>query len=247
MRKIAVCLSKGGVGKTTTAVNLSARLAFRGFKVLLVDTDTQGQVSRMLGVTPDAGLAEVISGETKLPQARGVARENLWILSGGKSLAGIRREISQMKTGGERVLKDALSSARGYDYIILDTAPGWDVMTVNVLFYAEEVLCPVSLEVLTVDGLLAFQENMAEIQPYNKKLSLKYILPNFLDGRVKKSGEILQQLQNHYKDLMCSPVRYNVRISEAPGYGQTIFEYAPSSPGSKDYQKLTERVSDGGK
>ena len=247
MRKIAVCLSKGGVGKTTTAVNLSAGLALKGYKVLLVDTDTQGQVSRVLGVTPDAGLAEVISGEIKLSQARVEARENFWILSGGRPLAATRRAISQMKTGGERVLKDALSSTRGYDYIILDTAPGWDVMTVNVLFYAEEVLCPVSLEVLTVDGLLAFQENMADVQRHNKKLSLKYILPNFLDGRVKKSGEILQQLQNHYRDLMCPPIRYNVRVSEAPGYGQTIFEYAPSSQGSKDYQNLTERISDGGK
>jgi chromosome partitioning protein len=247
MRKIAVCLSKGGVGKTTTAVNLSAGLALKGYRVLLVDTDTQGQVSRMLGINPDAGLAEVISGEMKLQEVRLAARDNLWVLGGGRPLAGIRREMAQMTTGGERVLKDALSSARGYDYIILDTAPGWDAMTVNVLFYAVEILCPVSLEVLTVDGLMAFQESVSEIQAYNKKLVLKYILPNFLDGRVKKSGEILQQIKNHYKDLVCPPIRYNVRISEAPGYGQSIFEYAPSSPGSVDYQNLIERISDGGK
>ena len=246
MRKIAVCLSKGGVGKTTTAVNLSVGLSSKGFKVLLVDTDTQGQASRMLGISPEAGLAEVLSGEMKLQQARTEARENLWLLPGGRSLAGIRRTISQMQTGGERVLKDALS-VKGYDYIILDTAPGWDVMTVNVLFYVDEILCPVSLEILTVDGLLAFQENMAEIQPYNKKLSLKYILPNFLDGRVKKSGEILQQLKSHYQAKVCPPIRYNVRISEAPGYGQSIFEYAPSSPGAEDYRKLTERIISDGK
>ena len=247
MRKIAVCLSKGGVGKTTTAVNLSAGISARGFKVLLVDTDTQGQVSRMLGISPEAGLSEVISGELPLKEARVAARDNLWVLAGGRPLAGIRREMAQMTTGGESVLKDALSSARGYDYIILDTAPGWDAMTVNVLFYAFEILCPVSLEVLTVDGLMAFQENMADVQAYNKKLSLKYILPNFLDGRVKKSGEILQQIRNHYGELVCSPIRYNVRISEAPGYGQTIFEYAASSHGAKDYQALTERISHGGK
>lgn len=246
MRKLAVCLSKGGVGKTTTAVNLSAGLSMKGFKILLVDTDTQGQTSRMLGIIPEVGLAEVVSGEVSLRDAMTEAREGLWLLSGGRSLAGIRRDISQMKTGGERVLKDALS-VRGFDYIILDTAPGWDVMTVNVLFYAEEILCPVSLEILTVDGLLAFQENMEDIRAYNKKLRLKYILPNFLDGRVKKSGEILQQLQGHYQEKVCPPIRYNVRISEAPGYGQTIFEYAPSSHGAKDYQALTERISHGGK
>ena len=245
MRKIAVCLSKGGVGKTTTAVNLSHGLALKGSKVLLVDTDTQGQASRMLGVSPEVGLAEVLSGDLKPQGAIIEARENLWLLAGGRALVGIKRDISQRKTGGERVLKDALSSLRRYNYIILDTAPGWDAMTVNVLFYAQEILCPVSLEVLTVDGLLEFQENLAEIRKYNKRLSLKYVLPNFLDGRIKKSGEILRQIQDHYKDLICSPVRYNVRLSEAPGYGQSIFEYAPISPGAEDYHKLTERISHG--
>lgn len=243
MRKISVSLSKGGVGKSTTAVNVSHGLSLKGSRVLLVDTDTQGQASRMLGVSPELGLAEVLSGDLKPQEALIEARDNLWLLAGGRALASIKREISQRKTGGERVLKDALSSLKRYDYIILDTAPGWDAMTVNVLFYAEEILCPVSLEVLTVDGLLEFQENLAEIQKYNRKLSLKYILPNFLDGRVKKSGEILRQLQNHYKDLICSPIRYNVRLSEAPGYGQSIFEYAPSSSGAEDYQKIIERIS----
>jgi len=245
MRKIAICLSKGGVGKTTTAVNLAHGLALRGAKVLLVDSDTQGQCSRMLGVSPEAGLAEVLSGDLSVKEAITEARDNLKLLAGGRSLASVKRTISQMKSGGERILKDALSSVRRYDYILLDTAPGWDAMTVNVLFYAQEVLCPVSLEVLTVDGLLEFQDNLAEIQKYHKKVSLRYILPNFLDGRVKKSGEIYRQLQDHFKKLVCSPIRYNVRLSEAPGYGQTIFEYAPSSPGAEDYNSLTERISNG--
>lgn len=245
MRKIATCLSKGGVGKTTTAVNLAHGLAMRGSQVLLVDTDTQGQCSRMLGVSPEAGLAEVLSGELTPKEAIIEGRDNLKLLAGGRGLAGVKRTISQMTSGGERILKEALSSLRRFDYLLLDTAPGWDAMTVNVLFYAQEVLCPVSLEVLTVDGLLEFQDNLAEIQKYHKKVSLRYILPNFLDGRVKKSGEIFRQLQDHFKELICSPVRYNVRLSEAPGYGLTIFEYAPSSPGAEDYHRLTERVSNG--
>jgi chromosome partitioning protein len=243
MRKIAVCISKGGVGKTTTAVNLSAGLAMTGSKVILIETDTQDQAGTMLGLSPEAGLAEVVSGELKPMEAMVQARDNLWLMAGGRTLAGVKRMISRKDYGGENALKEALYSLDGeYDYIILDTAPGWDSLTVNVLFYAKEVLVPVSLELLTLKGLLSFIENIAEIQRYNKKLILRYILPTFMDGRVRKSSEILRQLQTYYKKQLCSPIRYNVRLSEAPGYGQTIYEYAPNSTGAEDYKKLTERI-----
>ena len=243
MRKIAVCISKGGVGKTTTAVNLSAGLAMTGSRVILIETDTQDQAGTMLGLSPEAGLAEVVSGELKPMEAMVQARDNLWLMAGGRTLAGVKRMISRKDYGGENALKEALYFLDGeYDYIILDTAPGWDSLTVNVLFYAQEVLVPVSLELLTLKGLLSFIENMAEIQKYNKKLMLRYILPTFMDGRVRKSSEILRQLQTYYKKQLCSPIRYNVRLSEAPGYGQTIYEYAPNSTGAEDYKKLTERI-----
>jgi chromosome partitioning protein len=129
-----------------------------------------------------------------------------------------------------------------YDFVILDTAPGWDALTVNVLFFAREVLAPISLEILTLQGLVDFEQGLAGIQRYHQALSLKYILPTFMDRRVRKSGEILAQLQNHYGELLCMPIRYNVRLSEAPGFGQTIFEYAPRSAGAQDYGKLTERI-----
>ena len=243
MKKIAVCISKGGVGKTTTAVNLSAGLAMTGSKVLLVDTDTQDQAGSMLGISQEAGLGEVISGEAELTETIVQARDNLWLLSGGRTLAGAKRMISKKEFGGENTIKEILAPlGKKYDYVILDTAPGWDSLTVNVLFYAQEILAPVSLELLTLKGLIRFSENLAEIQKYHKKLTLKYILPTFMDGRVRKSAEILSQLQTHYKKQLCSPIRYNVRLSETPGYGQTIYEYAPASPGAEDYKRLTERV-----
>ena len=129
-----------------------------------------------------------------------------------------------------------------YDYVILDTAPGWDAMTVNALFYVQEVLSPISLEVLTLQGLIDFSQSLAGIQKYHQSLTLKYVLPTFMDRRVRKSEEILTQLRNHYGGYLCSPIRYNVRLSEAPGFGQTIYEYAPRSAGAQDYFKLTERV-----
>jgi chromosome partitioning protein len=248
MRKIAVALSKGGVGKTTTAVSLAAGLAGRGHRVLLIDSDTQGQSARMLGCQPEAGLADLVGGAATPEPAAHLARENLWVLAGGKALAGLKRDIARRDFGGEQTLAEALAPLDDqYDFAIIDTAPGWDALTVNVLFYATEVLAPVSLEILTLQGLLDFSRSLAAIQKYRPQLALRYILPTFYDRRVRKSEEILAQLQSHFGELVCSPIRYNVRLSEAPGYGQTIFEYAPSSPGAEDYRKLLERITEDGR
>jgi chromosome partitioning protein len=243
MRKIAVALSKGGVGKTTTAVSLAAGLAMAGQRVLLIDVDTQGQAGKALGLPKSPGLTELITGETPPSQTLVLARERLWVLGGGKALAGLKRLIARKDFGGERTLAEGLSHLEDqFDYVILDTAPGWDVLTVNVLFYANEVLAPVSLEVLTLQGLLEFTQSLAAIQHYQNDLRLRYVLPTFMDRRVRKSQEILSQLAIHFDHQLCAPIRYNVRLSEAPGYQQTIFEYAPRSPGAQDYQKLTERI-----
>ena len=244
MRKIAIALSKGGVGKTTTAVNLAAGLALAGNRVLLIDADTQGQAGKSLGLQPAAGLTELISGDLSVDEAIIPARERLWLLAGGRGLAGLKRIISRQDFGGERTLAEALAPLEGrYDYVILDTAPGWDVLTVNVLFFADEVVAPVSLEVMTLQGLRDFSQSLAGIQRYRSELALRYVLPTFLDRRVRKSDEILAQLEAYYPSQLCQAIRYNVRLSEAPGYRQHIFEYAPHSPGAEDYRKLTERIS----
>jgi chromosome partitioning protein len=239
-----VALSKGGVGKTTTAVNLAAALAGAGHRVLLVDTDTQDQVARSLGCQPAAGLAELVTGEAEPDQVLTAVRERLWLLAGGKSLAGLKRLIARKEFGGEQTLTEALAPFDDrYEYVIVDTAPGWDTLTVNILFYAREVLAPVSLEVLTLQGLLDFARSLAAIQRYQPALTLRYIVPTFFDRRVRKSEEILDQLHSHFGEQVCAPIRYNVRLSEAPGYGQTIFEFAPHSTGADDYIRLMERVA----
>jgi chromosome partitioning protein len=243
VKKIAIALSKGGVGKTTTAVNLASGIARKGKTVLLVDVDTQGQVSKTLGSNPPHGLAEMVSGEVPYERACIQARENLWLLAGGRSITGLKRHITRKDFGGERTISEAFETLDlSYDYIILDTPPGWDALTVNVLFYADSVLAPVSLEVMTLQGLMDFVRSMSAIQKYHPELELQYVLPTFFDRRVKKSEEILQQLQSHFDQRVCPPIRYNVRLSEAPGYGQTIYEYSPRSAGAEDYMKLTERI-----
>jgi len=243
VRKIAIALSKGGVGKTTTAINLAAGLARQDRQVLLVDMDTQGQAAKVLGVQPAAGLAEMVMEGLEPEQVLAQARQGVWLLAGGRSLAGLKRVIARKDFGGEQTLAEALAPLEGrFDLVLLDTAPAWDTLAVNALFYAGEVLIPVSLEVMALQGMIEFVRALGPIQKYHPGLAMRYVVPTFMDRRVRKSDEILAQLRGYYPDLVCDPIRYNVRLSEAPGYCQTIFEYAPNSSGAQDYQLLTERI-----
>lgn len=243
MRKLCVALSKGGTAKSSTAVSISHGLALEGKKVLLVDTDDQGQDAFLLGVKPTKGLADVLNEDIKAEDAMFKARDNLWILSGGTSLSGVKRSIGRKDFGAEQTLAQALESLEGkFDYIIVDTAPSWDTLSINSLFYCDEVLTPVSLEVLTLNSLAEFSQRLKSVQNFNKKLSHKYLLPTFFDRRVKKSAEILEQIKKHYASQICEPIRYCVRLSESAGHGQTIYEYAPSSSAAKDYGKTVQRI-----
>lgn len=241
-RIISISLSKGGVGKTTTAVNLSAALAIAGRRVLLIDTDTQAQAGKSLGLRPEIGLADFMLGQVEFDKAIVKARPNLDLLAGGHRLAAVKQVIAEADMRQEETLSAALAPyIPQYHYVILDTSPGWDNLQINVLFFAKEILTPVNLEVLSLDGLIEFTRRIEEVQKYHD-LALRYVLPTALDRRVKQTEEIMPQLTQHFNGAVCTPIRYNVRLSEAPAYGQHIFEYDPQSNGAKDYAALTRRI-----
>ncbi len=246
-RSIGVMISKGGVGKTTSSVGLAHGLALRDYRVLLVDTDTQGQCSYMLGVKPTAGLTELVRGDMEARDAVTKARDGLWLLHGGKSLTEVKRIIDRKDFGGENTLSEILTPLEvNYDFIIVDSAPGWDPLAVNVLFYVKELLVPVSLEVMSVQGLSEFLKSFAAIKKYNKNVQLRYILPTFLNRNNRNSAEILEGFEKLYGKYLCQPIRYSPRIAEAPGYGMTIYEYAGGDKVVGDFRELVNEVLNNG-
>lgn len=252
MRKIAVAMAKGGVGKTTTAVNLAHGLSLRGRRVLLVDCDTQGQTAKFLGVAPRYGLYEFVTGcdedgrAVSRNESLYPARENLWLLAGGIKLVELKnwlgeqpRDVRQTCIQGSLVPKNG-----ALDYMIFDCSPGWDVLSVNILMAATEVLCPVALQAPSLEGLKTFFSYLMSAQRLNQDLELRYILPTLFDQRTRQSLDIYQQLKRLFQRQICDPIRYNVRLSEAPANGRSIFEYKRNATGALDYAQLIRRISD---
>ena len=245
MRKIAFINAKGGVAKTTSCVNIGAGLALGGYRTLLIDLDSQGQITKSLGVQAGEGLAELLQGDAGLKDVQIEARKNLFVIAGGGALSGVKRLISRRDIRSELVLSEGLEDLQGYDFVLLDTAPSWDVLNVNCLFYVEELLIPVSMEALALQGIGDFLGRVDHVQRYRESLRVSGIIPTFYDARVKKSAEILEQLERYFPDALWPRVRYNSKLSEAPGFGQHIFEYAKRSKGAADYARLAERLAKG--
>ena len=243
MRIIAVAMTKGGVGKTTTAVNLSHGLAKRGHRVLLVDADTQGQCAKALGVETELTLTEVLTEGVSILEAVTRARKNLDLVASDYHLTKGSLAISRRENGGHLALAEALEPvADRYDVAVIDAAPGFDAIAVNVLGCAHDVVAPAALTPAALAGVLDFVRHVASVQKHNTRLNLRYVLPTFLDMRVRQSAEMMDQLRSHFEDQLCNPIRVNVDLAEAFGYQSTIFEYSPHSRGAGDYTRFIDRV-----
>lgn len=243
MRKIAIVGFKGGIGKTTTCVNLGAALALRRKRVLLIDTDTQANVSISLGINDyKYSLADVLNYSTKAEDCILPARKNLDLLPSSLALFKAQQRLV-MEMAREEIFNDLFADLTNYDYHILDCAPSATLLTVNAIAYVDEVFIPVSMEMLALAGarqFMTYLRNISRILGHGGAIRL--IIPTMYDIRRRVSKQVLQSLKKDFGDRVTPPIRVDTQLSEAPGEGNTIFEYAPRSRGAKDYTQLAKLV-----
>jgi chromosome partitioning protein len=243
MRRIAVVGFKGGIGKTTTCVSLGAGLALKGRRVLLVDTDTQSNLSLSLGIDGySRSLADVLLHRADAQACVLAARRNLDLLPGSIDLFRAQQRLV-LELAREEAFDELLGGLEGYDYQLLDCAPSLSLLTVNAIGYADEILLPVSMEILALAGMRQFMAYLREVtRVLGRGAVVRLIVPTFYDVRRRVSHEVLQTLRDDFPTRLSHPIRTDTRLSEAPGVGQTIFEYAHRSHGAQDYARLVELV-----
>jgi chromosome partitioning protein len=241
-RVIAISNLKGGIGKTTTVVNLGAGLALKGARVLLVDVDAQGNLAMALGVRPRRTLYEVLVDGAAAADCVFPARPNLDLIAADQALLGVQPIIAQ-RPDWSRVLEQGLRPLfNAYDFILIDSGGSLTVLNTNALMCASDVLVPTAVEHFSLKSIEMLFEHVARIKGHSG--GIRMIIPTLYDPRMRQSIELLQALRARYGALVAEPVRVNVRLSEAPVQGRTIYEYDPRSRGAADYAALVERVSD---
>ncbi len=243
MRKIAIINQKGGTAKTTTAVNLAAALAEHDRRVLVIDMDPQGNIATWFDVVPRKSLYHLLVEETTTPhECIMPVRERLDILPSTKTAAQAELILTGLP-GRERVLTRKLAALSGYDFVILDCPPSLNLLNQNAIVYATEAFIPVSMDYLALVGVKQILENLKMVREVlEHPIDVSLVIPTFYDGRNRKSREVLERLILHFDGKVTEPIRANVRLAEAASHHQTIFEYAPSSYGARDYKNLAQRV-----
>lgn len=244
MQVIAVTNQKGGVGKTTTAINLAHQLAKAGKKVLLIDLDPQGNATSGLGVDKSGlTLHEVLLGKVEFSKAiRPTAYQNLSILPTNATLATLETEIAASRDRALR-LKKALSGA-DFDIILIDCPPSLGLLTVNALTAANSILIPVQTEYYALEGLGQLLETMKLVrQSLNPNLHIIGVVMTMHNARTTLSSQVEEQLKKHFGErLFKTVVPRNIRLAEAPSYGKPIGEYDKWSKGARAYKNLAKEL-----
>lgn len=248
-RIIAVANQKGGVGKTTTTVNLAAGLALAGLKVLVIDLDPQGNASTALGVEHYSGTLssyEMLIGNCEPAEATYPAAftSNLFCIPATLDLAGAEIELVSIVRREYR-LTDAIKKIEGFDYIFIDCPPSLGLLTINAMTAATEVLLPIQCEYYALEGVGQLLNNITMIgENLNYKLHISGIVLTMYDGRTKLSAQVEEEVRGHFGDLVLSHIiPRSVKVSEAPGYAQTVLEYDPGSPGAAAYMDAAAELA----
>jgi chromosome partitioning protein len=258
MRSIAVMNQKGGVGKTTTAVNLSAALAEQGQRVCVIDVDPQAHASLHLGVTIRDGqpsVYDVLTGELTFQAVRQQVAENMWLVPAHLDLAAAEVELAG-EVGREVILRDKLAQDEAtFDYVVVDCPPSLGVLTINALTMVHEVFLPLQPHFLALHGLSKLLKTIEIVsQRLNPRLKLTGVLLCMYDANTRLANEVSDDVSAYFERertpnciwsearAFTTRIRRNVRLAEAPSFGQSILQYAPSSNGAEDYRQLAREV-----
>ncbi|HPH27092.1 MAG TPA: ParA family protein [Pseudomonadota bacterium] len=243
-RKLAILNQKGGTGKTTTAINLAAGLAERGFETLLVDTDAQGNVGASLGIKGERSLYHVIVEGADVADVAVPVRGHLDVVTADATLAVAEIWLARQDHDRDRILAQRMGQThRRYQYIVLDCGPSLSLLNQNALTYADEVLIPVSCDYLSLVGVKQVLKTLKDIERHlGHSVSIAGVLPTFYDNRIRLAKEALDTLRGHFKERLFEPIRRSTRLAEAPSHRQSIFEYDNESPGAEDYRRVIERI-----
>lgn len=250
MRKIAVINQKGGVGKTTSVVNIAAGLARKKRKVLVIDLDPQAHLTYSLGISADdlqVSVYNLLKGENDLGETI-LESQGLKILPASIELAAAEMELST-EVGREALLKNILEQISGMDFIFIDCPPNLGLLTLNALTAAKEVLIPLQAEYLSIKGLQKLTDMVEKVKArVNPDLEVTGIIATLYDNRLKLHNEVFENLRRYFGDkLFKTFIRRNIALAEAASFGQPIFDYAPRSHGAHDYAALCQEIIKMGK
>jgi len=245
---IAIANQKGGVGKTTTAINLSACLAYKGRKVLLIDNDPQGNTTSGLGYNKrklEKSIYDVIINEVKIEEViLDTKLDNLKLCPANIQLAGAEIELVTAFSRESR-MKNALKEIKKYyDFIIIDCPPSLGLLTVNSLTAADAILVPIQCEYYALEGLSQLMDTVKLVQKHlNPSLEVEGVVLTMFDARTNLSIQVVEEVKKYFKNKVYRTViPRNVRLSEAPSYGLPIILYDPKSKGAECYMELAEEV-----
>ena len=255
-RVLTVANQKGGVGKTTSTVNLAAALAMHGVRVLVIDLDPQGNTSTALGVEHRVGtpsIYEALLGEIRLAEAAvpSTASPDLLCVPATIDLAGAEIELVSMVAREDRLaqaLSDAALDELAVDYVFVDCPPSLGLLTVNALVAGAEVLIPIQCEYYALEGLGQLLSNIELVRAHlNPALHVSTILLTMYDGRTKLADQVTTEVRNHFGDtVLRTVIPRSVKVSEAPGYGQTVLGYDPGSRGAMSYIDAAREIAERG-
>ena len=258
-RIFTIANQKGGVGKTTTAVNLAAALSMGGLKVLVIDLDPQGNASTAFGIdrVNTAGIYDVLIND--LPMANAAVKvthfPHLEAVAANSDLAGaeiqlvpaVAREF-RLQAALQTFLLAKQNAGQRFDYVFIDCPPSLGLLTINALAAADEVLVPIQCEYYSLEGLSLLLETLGEVQKrLNPKITLTTIVLTMFDSRTRLANDVADNVKKHFpNELINIPIPRAVRVSEAPSYGQTVMTYDASSPGAIAYMSVAREIANRG-